>query len=513
MQPVRKLEGAPARVIAVHFAPDGASVLALEGRPSKDESPGARVTFAVSRRPIGGGAAKDLFASEEVLVLDIAPLGDGVVTLQRPQLPASEDGNGSSDRWEDLREVINNMALFRAGDGGAPMQISPEGRRCLGVVGSAGGQWLAYSIAPPRPADDRFVPREEEEKKAETHVLGAKPGEEITLSIKGLVRDISPDGSRVLVRRAPPSEPNEIPVRVRARTERAAAPAVPLDTAKSLVMVTVKDQTLTDLPASLKVDGADIDTAELPVAFSGDGLVFRSAKGDLYGSALDGSKAARLAGALEDAAELADAGTPANGAGGANAAASPDAGTLPDGGAPPAKRRRVFGPKGTLFELREEEGVVLLSSAGAGTPGAAAPVAQFEGPLSSIGEVAFDASEKRIALAVLSDTSRDGSFDKVHDDAELFVTDDASSARSFGRGPVALLADELRPKIASAAGLAESAVVTVPEGGSIKATLELPWIAGEKAAALFDRALVTARAVVAVVPQIRKSRSTCAWSR
>jgi hypothetical protein len=58
-----------------------------------------------------------------------------------------------------------------------------------------------------------------------------------------------------------------------------------------------------------------------------------------------------------------------------------------------------------------------------------------------------------------------------------------------------LLADEVRPAIAAAAGVAPSEIRFEPERGSVKATVELPWVEGEDAKALSDRALVTARAL------------------
>src|SRR4029079_8793168 len=60
LRSIHKLEGTPAHVYAIQFAPDGASVLVLERRAPKDESGGERATFAISRRPVAGGAAKDL---------------------------------------------------------------------------------------------------------------------------------------------------------------------------------------------------------------------------------------------------------------------------------------------------------------------------------------------------------------------------------------------------------------------------------------------------------------------
>lgn len=470
--------------MSARFTPDGASVLVLERRPPAGGSEKGLGVVAVSRRPIAGGPARDLVASDAV-VIAMAPLGDGAAVLNRPSTAeekgAPRDPDDDRDSYFDgYIAAIEKTALYRVSDGAAPVRVSPEGRRVLHMVGAAQGQWVAYSLAPE--GKRRYLPRRDAGVE-ETRVLGAKPGEEITLTIKGLVRDISPDGARLLLRRAPaegskPPRPRETPP--------------PRDDARSLVIVTVKDQVAADLPTRLQVDGAEVDVATFLVGFAGDGLLFRSPKGELYRSALDGSGAVRLAGPLRE------------GETGLSGADEDERDDDAEEASPPVEReRRILGPGGALFELREEPGAVVLSSLA--KPGAPEPLARFEGPLRSLGAVAFDPAGKRLALSVLSDSSRDGAFDANQDDAEVFVTGDqldpAAIPTSFGRGPVALRGDELRPRIAAAAGIPESAVTAEVRRGSLKVTAELPWNESEDARALIDRVFVAARAIAAAAPR------------
>lgn len=482
VQSVRRLEGAPARLLATRFAPDGASLLVLERRPPADENAGEPSTYALSRRPIAGGPAADLVASTTTIV-DFAPLGAGAVVIQRPQVPRLGPDAPAADaiqRVDEMYTAIYKDALYRIDGGGPPVRVSPEGRRCLNVIGTPGGQWVATSIAPEkRNFGDHY------DAGIEIRVLGAKPGEETTLTVKGLARDLSPDGARVIVRRPPEAQRGA----ARPSLDEILKRQLPRDIVKEMVIVNVKDQTVTELPASLQVDGLAVDTAELVVAFLGDGLVFRSARGEIYRSALDGSGAARLAGPLPDAA---DAGAPAD----AGAGDQANTGDQADAGAPAERTRRVLGPKGTLLVLQEEGGMVTITS-----PGDEEPIAKLEGPLPGLDQVVLDAGEKRVALAVLSDTSRNGAFEAAHDDAVLFITDAAPGSLSFGRAPVAPLADEIRPKVAAAVGVPASAVAVVAEGGSVKATAELPWIDGEDAKALLERFLVAARALAGAIEQ------------
>jgi hypothetical protein len=107
----------------------------------------------------------------------------------------------------------------------------------------------------------------------------------------------------------------------------------------------------------------------------------------------------------------------------------------------------------------------------------------------------FDADEKRAALAILSDTTRNGAFEELLDDESVFITDAAPGPLSFNRAEVALLGDEIRPAVAAAAGVPASDVRITPETGSVQASVELPWIEGEKAKDLIERAFITARAL------------------
>jgi hypothetical protein len=393
VQSIRKLDGAPARVIALRFAPDGASVLVLERRRAKDAGRQGLDTFALSRRPVAGGAGTDLLTTDAPL-LGLEPLGDGAVVLQGDAAPSA--GDGSSERRKgELPAMFDKTVLYRVTDGAAPVRISPAGRRAFGLVGAASGQWVAYSTDPdaprsrfPRPAVDR-----------EAHVLGAKSAEDVKLSVQGTARAISPDGARVIVQRG-----------------------------NQFVVIRVQDQDATQLPTELLVDGAGVDITDTTPFFVGDGLVFLSPRGEVFRSSLAGLKASRLAGPRPDAEP-------------------PDAGGPADAGAPTARTRRAITSKGAILELREEAGSVLLATVG--KDGTGEMLATLEGPLSAFYDVANDPAGKRFAVAVLSDTSRDGVFGP-EDDAEVFVTDAAPGTLSFGRAPVTLLRPKLAPALGSA---------------------------------------------------------------
>src|SRR5262245_48800814 len=117
VQSVRKLDGAPARVLETRFSPDGASLLVLECRPPKDESAGEPRTYAISRRPIAGGAAKDLISGDTMMIAFTA-FGEGVLTIQRPQSPpAKDDDDDDADaRWDTARAALEKTALYRIDD-------------------------------------------------------------------------------------------------------------------------------------------------------------------------------------------------------------------------------------------------------------------------------------------------------------------------------------------------------------------------------------------------------------
>jgi hypothetical protein len=250
--------------------------------------------------------------------------------------------------------------------------------------------------------------------------------------------------------------------------------------AKALKIVTVKDQTVAKVPAWIDVDGRRVHTEKLGVRFAGDGLLFWPEEGgDRYRSALDGSKGRHITLAPPNA--------------GAPPAASSSAGPAASANKP-RPSQFVLSSRG-VFRLSEEEGAVVLSSLN-GKPGEIEPIAKLEGPLAAFSEWILDAAEERLAFAILSDTSRDGVLDEEEDSAEVFVTDAAPGSLSFGRAPVTLLADELKPKIAAAAGVPEASVSSLHDaGGALEVTADLPWIEGEKAKALLDRALVAARAI------------------
>jgi len=118
--------------------------------------------------------------------------------------------------------------------------------------------------------------------------------------------------------------------------------------------------------------------------------------------------------------------------------------------------------------------------------------------------VALDADEKRAALVVLSDTSRDGHLDTRHDDAEIFLAELGAPPAlplGFNRGKVELLTDEIRPKIAAAVtGIPGASVTVASEYGDVTATVAIPWIDGEDAAALLARMFTAAHAVDAALP-------------
>jgi hypothetical protein len=482
-----KLAGAPAHVLKASFSPDGASVLVLEERRKQGDDARGVGAFVISRRPTDGGAAVDLFAPAEKVVA-MAPLGDAVVALTRP-LSLEEtgepppEGDGQDEDIARRLEARSKMVLHRIVGGAAPVRISPERMYCTSLVSAPGGQWAAFSLAK---NDDNLSPDGNEE----THVLGVQPGEDITLEYRSRVYDISPDGARVLMLR----KQGKTDRRSRSKEYRP-------DGASERVIVSVKDRSVTNLPEELRVEGAGIDTAALRVSFAADGLEFApsrelpfllaldnlmyvtlteidaSLQGDRYHSALDGTGATRLTGPKRDARADGDAGAP-------------------------AKERRWISPKGMLYELREDEAGTVVLSRGAG-PDALAPVTRFEGPLSGIPGVALDAAEKRAALVVLSDTSRDGQLDSRHDDAEIFLVDldtAAAAPLGFGRAEVALLADEIRPKIAAAAGIPEASVTVTSEKGDVKAIATIPWVDGEDAKTLLARMFTTARAIDAALP-------------
>jgi hypothetical protein len=508
-----KLAGAPAHVLQVRFAPDGASVLVLEERRKQGDDARGLGAFVISRRPTDGGAAVDLFAPAE-RVLRMAPLGDAVLALTRPftleetgeLAPEGETRRESSDR---LYADQVKMVLQRIAGGAAAARISPEGMYCTSLVGTADGQWVAFSLAKDRAKKDtgekdtakKDPARKHDDAGEETHVLGAQPGEDITLDYRSGVDEISPDGAHVLMRRPLGNPPTKAIQEWLRRLEHP-------DGTGQRVLVGVKDRSVTDLPEKIRVDGADVDTETLHALFAGGGLQFVPAQklnwwtdsaelsrmelreiddgfyGDWYRSALDGSGATRLAGSKHGA----DAGAPDAGG---------DAGT-------PEKHRLWISPKGALYALREDETGAVVLSRGPGLD-ALAPAARFEGPFEGIAHVALDAAEQRAALVVLSDTSRDGQLDSRHDDAEIFLAELGAPPAvplGFGRGKVELLTDEIRPKVTAAvAGIPEASVTVVSEHGAVKATVAIPWIDGEDARALLARMFTAARAVDAALPQ------------
>ncbi|MDC3960905.1 hypothetical protein [Polyangium jinanense] len=470
IQSLRKLAGAEARVLDVMFSEDGSQIFTLEERPPKDEASRQPPTNAVVRRSIAGGPAVELLVTQDE-ILAMAVLGGDAIVIQRPALPKQDDDEDGDDYYEKLGDAFAKTALYRLpAAAGAPVRISPEGYRCSTVAQAVSRRWIAYSIGKVDSKDGRAALRSYEAADEETHVLGAM-GEDVKLTPKGIVHDISSDGARVLLRR--PAEPKKDDVRDWWNQSDA----------RHLALVNVKDQSITDLPASISVDGAKIETGKLFTAFVGDGLLFRTGEGAIYRAGLDGSGAKRLAG--EPPPPDPDAGAP------------DDAGPSDDSvapAAPPPKTSRVLSPKGTLFELREEADSVVLAAAGSSEP-----LAELEGPLAAIGAFTFDSDETRVAFVSLADTSRDGRFDRFHDNAEVFVTDKAPGALSFGRAEITPLSSELRPKIAEAAMVPEPDVQFIAGWDDLYIIVVLPWLDGEGAKELIERVFVDARALVPIV--------------
>src|SRR5262249_54141932 len=157
----------------------------------RDDGAAGSATFAGSPPSTAGGAPRDLIVSNDPL-LHFELLGDGIVTLQRPALPPQKDasidaGDGDerprAEQAKGLDEeiaLINQTALYRVRDGGAPVRISPEGRRCAAVVGTADGRRVAFSVPPPDSSNLHLSNLLE----SDVHVLGSEPEEDTRLHIK-----------------------------------------------------------------------------------------------------------------------------------------------------------------------------------------------------------------------------------------------------------------------------------------------------------------------------------------
>ncbi len=289
---VKKLGGAPARVLKLAFSGDGKSVLALERRSAEAGAWSFEDRYAITKRATGGGEAADLVVTEEEIV-DFVPFGDGALFVDRSRLPPSmpEEAGESSEkrafrlmleeRWKVTRRATSLREIH---PGKEAILLAGEGLRCFQVAGAKGGEWAAYSVA--------SIKNLREPGDAIVHVLGAKGDTDDTVTRTGVVYDISPDGARVLVlRRFPsssgPGEPPDIPAR-------------PVFDTTAVSMVDVKTNSPLSLPSSIVVGGTEIKTDSLAVNLTSDGLSFRSKSGDVYRSALDGSKAVRVAGPLPE---------------------------------------------------------------------------------------------------------------------------------------------------------------------------------------------------------------------
>ena len=482
---VKKLGGAPARVLKLAFAGDGKSVFALERRSSEAGSFGAEDKYAITRRGVAGGESKDLAVLDREII-DLAPLGESVVVLDRQRLPPSvAEIPGEPKERRELRALLDDRrdtarretTVFLASAGEDPKNLLPEDTRCFHVVGAAGGQYVALSFA-------KGPGKQEWPEEALVRVLGTKPGEQTTLARTGIAYDLSADGAWVLIRH---KYANGVP-----KTYGDA----PFFDATAVSLVDVKANNTVPLPGSLVVDGAELKTDKLAVNFAGDGLVFQSEAGEVIRSALDGSKAVRVAAALpEGNPTAAAAGT--TGAAPSGSAAAPASAPASVSGAGPI---RVLDRRGVVLEMREEGGAVEVARAAVDKEHPKTEIARLEGGLAGLGPMAVDATGTRIAFAVVSDTSRDGVIDRIDDDAAVFVSDPVKGSMSLERGQIVPLADEIVPKIAAALTLAPGKVAIVHAGKKLEVTVELPWVEGEKAPALVDRWMVAGRALQAIVP-------------
>lgn len=484
---VKKLGGAPARVLKLAFTGDGKTVFALERRSSEAGSFGAEDKYAITRRGVADGESKDVAVMDREMI-DFAPLGESVVVLDRQRLPppvAEIPGEPKERRelralLEDRRDTARReTSVFRAGVGEDPKDLLPKDTRCFHVVGAAGGQYVAISFA-------KGPGKQEWPEEALVRVLGAKPGEETTLARTGIAYDISADGAWVLVRH-----------KYQGGVPKTYGDAPVFDTTV-VSLVDVKANNTVPLPGSLVVDGTELKTDKLAVNFAGDGLVFQSEAGEVFRSARDGSKAVRAAAALPPGnTAVASAGT--TGAAPTGPSVTPPAaaaGASVSGGGP----IRMVDRRGVVLEIREEGGAVEVARAGVDKEHPKTEIARLEGGLAGLGPMAVDATGTRIAFAVVSDTSRDGVIDRVDDDAAVFVSDPVKGSMSLERGQIVPLADEIGPKIVAALAIPPAKVAIVHAGKKLEVTAELPWIDGEKAPALVDRWMVAARALQAIVP-------------
>lgn len=477
---VRKLGGAPARVLKLAFSGDGLHVLALERRSSEPGEWWPDDRFAITKRPVAGGDAVDLVVSEREIV-DFVPLGDGALYLDRRRLPPliperpreAKERTAMRARLAAQRDLaVRETSLSEVRPGKSPAAIAGKDARCYQLVGAAGGQWAAYSVGGAKDPND---PAE-----AEVHVLGNEKSEDIVLSRAGVVLDISPDGARVLVQRQFRKPP------VGTRGEPPSIPAKPLFDATAVSLVDVKANTTLTIPMSITVDGAEIKTDKMAVRLTAEGLSFRSERGEVYRSALDGSKAERVAEALPEAPV---AGPAPSTSGTAVAASAPlSAGVL-----------RLFDARSGAVDLRADGDGVELSRPGADSAHPKKVSAKVELPFAAMGPVAIDPAGARLAFAAISDTSRDGVTTALDDDATVFVSDPAKGTLAPERAQTGLLVDELRPKVAAAVGVPAEKVTIAHAGRKLEVTAELPEKEGEKAKDLVDRWMVAAKAMTPVV--------------
>ena len=489
---VKKLGGAPARVLKVAFSGDGRDVLVAERRSTDAGDWGLDDKYGLTKRPVAGGESVELVTTDKAIV-HFVPFGDGAFYVEQRAWPASlPDRPGApNDKGEVLKMLVKQRASARRDallrevhPGRSPTARNGSDERVFGLAGAADGQWVAYSLSGSKTLDD---PAD-----AEVHVISAKDGNETVLTRTGVVYDISPGGSRVLLlRRFPESGAKGAPE----------IPAQPVFDSTAVVLVDVAANSSLTLPSSIQVDGADVRTDGLAVRLTTTGLLFSSKAGDVYRCELDGTKAVRVAGpssAPTSPSASASAPSPSASTSGSPAPESAVAGLI-----------RLTDSRGTVHEIRDDGPAIEVSRAAGDNAHPKVVSARLEAPLSAIGPAAIDATGTRLAFAVISDTSRDGRTSAVDDDAVVLVSDPTKGSLAIERAQTGLLADELRPKVASALSVPAEKVQITHAGRQLEVTVDLPLNDGDKAQAVMDRwmkAAVALRRTVPMLPAIRRVR-------
>lgn len=474
---VRKLSGAPARLRGLLFSGDAKTLFTIELREPDDASGAAKPDdvkhVILARDATGKGGFKEVARSEGLIHLYAAFAG-GIAYLREsgaaPEIKPKDDSLDAYIEAKTQEAAARDAqrkkdALYFATADGAVKRISQEGVRCLSVAGSADGKVLAYSTMGGNDTWD----------KATIHVLEGPDAADVTLDVTGFVVGVSPDGSKVLVRQRA-AEDDKLKALARQGI-------TPLKT--ELVIVSRKDKSVTALPSTIQLGSDDVAPGDLIVTLTDQGLVLITPKG-VWRTELNGSNPVRVV-------ELPPP----------NTAPSASLKPLPSVSFPQDEKRPrlIVGPKGTVWVLAPAGDRVEIKAYPNKKDAPAVTLASLEGPLPSYGFMRPDAAEQKLALGILSDTTRDGTFSS-HDNAEVFVTSSDSGSLAFERPAVTPLSADFVPKIAAAAGVDASKVVfATKDGGETNVEVKLDLPADATAKGFVDKVMSVARAVTPVLPK------------